>query len=62
MQGPFFLATHVNLINKSSDMLFQKLQQIYTRLVYMNTFRNFIINQSRNTFQHKYCAELPPTF
>ena len=30
MQGPFFLDTSVNLISKSSDMLFQKVQQIYT--------------------------------
>ena len=36
MQGPFFLATPVNVINISSDMLFQKVQQIYTRLVNMN--------------------------
>ena len=38
MQGPLFYAAQVNLINKSSDMLFQKVQQIYTRLVNMNTF------------------------
>ena len=62
MQGPFFKAPPVNLINKSSDMLFQKVQQIYTHLVNINTFRNFIIDQSGNTFQLKYCAEFPPTF
>ena len=34
-QDPFFYATPVNSFNKSSDMLFQKVQQIhvYTRLV-----------------------------
>ena len=25
-------------------------------------FPVIIIDQSRNTFQHKYCAEYPPTF
>ena len=33
MQGPFFLATPVNLINKSNEMLFQKVQQRHTRLI-----------------------------
>ena len=33
MQGPsVFLATSVNLINKSNEMLFQKVQQRYSRL------------------------------
>ena len=37
----FSLATLVNLINRSSDILFQKVQQIYNRLVNMNTFPLF---------------------
>ena len=44
MQGPFFLSHTSNLINKSSDMLFQKVQQIYTRLVNMNTFLYFFLS------------------
>ena len=31
MQGPFFQATPVNLINKGNEMWFQKVQQRYTR-------------------------------
>ena len=33
MQGPFFWATPVNFINKSKEILFQKVQQRYTRLI-----------------------------
>ena len=43
-------------------MLFQKVQQIYTRLINMISFPMFIIDESRNTLQLQYCAELPPTF
>ena len=39
-------------------MLFQKVQQIYIRLIDMISFPNFIIDHSRSTFQIKYCAEL----
>ena len=35
MQGPFFQATPVKVINQSSEMLFQKVQQIYTCLINM---------------------------
>ena len=35
MKGPFFLATPVNQIDKSSEMLFQHLQQIYIGLINM---------------------------
>ena len=33
VQGPFFQATPVNLINESNEMLFKKIQQRYTRLI-----------------------------
>ena len=59
MQVPFFLATPLNLINKSNEVLFQKVQQRYTRLINTICLRSFIIDQSRNTLQlKKYCAEL----
>ena len=34
----FFQATPVNLINKSREMLFQKVQQIYIHLINIITF------------------------
>ena len=37
-------------------MLFQKVKRIYTRLIFLSAM--FIIDQSRNTSQLKYCAEL----
>ena len=46
MQGPIFLATPVILINKSNEMLFQKVQQRYTHLINTTYFRSFIIDQS----------------
>ena len=38
--------------------MFQKVQEIYTRLL----SHMFIIDQSRNTLQLNFCAELRPTF
>ena len=50
----FLWATPVNLINKINEMLFQKVQQRYTRLINTVYFRSFIIDQSWNTLQLKY--------
>ena len=57
----FFLSHPVNLINKSSEKLFQKVQQIYICLINMIFSRNFIIDKSRSTLPLTYCTE-PPTF
>ena len=43
-------------------MLFQKVQQIYKRLVNKILSRNLIIDQSRNTFQLKYALNIHSPF
>ena len=55
MQGPFLKATLVNLINKSNEMLFQKVQQ-RCKIDLSNKYNiipSFIIDQSWNTLQLK---------
>ena len=51
MQGPFFSATPVNVINKSSEMLFQIVQQIYTlyQLKKYNLFPIFLFLTNQET-------------
>ena len=42
-----------NIINKSNEMLLQKVQQRHTRLINTIYFRSFFIDQSWNTLQLK---------
>ena len=53
MQGPFFYGTPVNLINKSSEMLFQKLQQRYTRLINTIYFPVSLLTNHETTYNLK---------
>ena len=41
MLGPLFLVTPVDLVNKSNEMLFKKVQQRYTRLI--NTIFSLVL-------------------
>ena len=53
MQGPFLQATPVNLINKSNEMLFQKVQQRYTRLIYTIYFLVLLLTNHETPYIFK---------
>ena len=53
---------HTSKLDQQSSEVFQKVQQIYTLLINMISYRLFIIDKSQNALQFKYCAELPPIY
>ena len=60
MQGPFFLAAPLNLTNKSNEMLFQKVQQRYTRLINTIYFLVLLLTNHETPYNLKILCSFQP--